>query len=108
MAEQSETSKTPLVKILGKHGSALAYAIRDFLHRSGVPFEWVQLSTDEQARSQAGVQHLHDSRLPVCIFPDGTRMECPPYARLLKSSVGSRIHRIRSMTWPSTERAQPG
>jgi thioredoxin reductase (NADPH) len=77
MGEQSETSKTPLVKILGKHGSALAYAIRDFLYRSGVPFEWVQLSTDEQARSQAGVEHLQDSRLPVCVFPDGTRMDCP-------------------------------
>ena len=36
MAEQSETSETPLVKILGKHGSALAYAIRDFLYRSGL------------------------------------------------------------------------
>src|SRR5882762_6686910 len=77
MSKQSDTSKTPLVKILGKHGSALAYAIRDFLYRSGVPFEWVQLSTNEQARSQAGVEHLHDSRLPVCVFPDGTRMEGP-------------------------------
>jgi thioredoxin reductase (NADPH) len=58
MAEQSGTGKSPLVKILGKHGSALAYAIRDFLHRRGVPFEWVQLSTDEQPRSQAGVEDL--------------------------------------------------
>jgi thioredoxin reductase (NADPH) len=77
MTEQSESGKSPLVKILGKHGSALGYAIRDFLHRSGVPFEWVQLTSDEQARSLAGVEHLHDSRLPVCVFPDGTRMDCP-------------------------------
>jgi thioredoxin reductase (NADPH) len=77
MTKQSETGATPLVKILGKHGSALGYAIRDFLYRSGVPFEWVNLKTDEQARAKAGVEHLHDSRLPVCIFPDGTRMECP-------------------------------
>lgn len=77
MAQPSAEGNSPLVKILGKHGSALGYAIRDFLYRSGVPFEWVQLTSDEQARSQAGVAHLHDSRLPVCIFPDGTRMECP-------------------------------
>jgi thioredoxin reductase (NADPH) len=77
MAERSETGTSPLVKILGRPGSAVAYAIRDFLHRSDVPFEWVQLTTDEEARSQAGVEHLQDSRLPVCVFPDGTRIECP-------------------------------
>ena len=77
MADRSETRTPPLVKIIGRHGSAVAYAIRDFLHRSDVPFEWVQLTSDEQARLQAGVEHLQDSRLPVCIFPDGTRIECP-------------------------------
>src|SRR5712671_6157856 len=77
MAEGAEIKKTPLVKILGRAGSATAYAIRDYLHRSDVPFEWVQLENDEQARTQAGVDHLQDSRLPVCIFADGSRIECP-------------------------------
>src|ERR1700682_6432741 len=77
MAERSEIGKTPLVKILCRPGSATAYAIRDYLHRSDVPFEWVQLETDDQARTQAGVDHLQDSRLPVCIFADGSRIECP-------------------------------
>jgi len=78
MAGQSQTGAgTPLVKIFGKAGSSTAYAIRDFLHRSDVPFEWIQLTTDEQARTQAGVDHLQDSRLPVCIFSDGARLECP-------------------------------
>ncbi|HJZ50520.1 MAG TPA: FAD-dependent oxidoreductase [Roseiflexaceae bacterium] len=67
----------PLVTILGLPGSALGYAIRDFLYRSDVPFEWVELTTDEQARAQAGVERLQDARLPVCIFADGTRLECP-------------------------------
>src|SRR6202023_1845231 len=77
MAERSGNGTAPLVRIFGRPGSATAYAIRDYLHRSDVPFEWVQLLTDEQARSQAGVDHLQDSRLPVCIFADGTRIECP-------------------------------
>jgi len=76
MSSTSSTSP-PRVKIIGKPGSALAYTIRDFLHRSDVPFEWVEVTNDEQARGEAGVQHLNDSRLPVCIFPDGTRLECP-------------------------------
>src|SRR6266853_5260278 len=77
MAERSGNGTSPLVRIFGRPGSATAYAIRDYLHRSDVPFEWVQLVTDEQARSQAGVDHLQDSRLPVCVFADGTRIECP-------------------------------
>jgi thioredoxin reductase (NADPH) len=55
----------------------MAYTIRDFLHRSDVPFEWIQLTTDEDARARAGVAHLHDPRLPVCIFSDGSRLEAP-------------------------------
>ncbi|MET1084355.1 MAG: NAD(P)/FAD-dependent oxidoreductase [Burkholderiales bacterium] len=77
MAEQSENVARPLVKIFGRLGSATAYAIRDFLQRSDIPFEWANLETDEDARAKAGVESCRDSRLPVCVFPDGTRMECP-------------------------------
>jgi thioredoxin reductase (NADPH) len=65
------------VKILGRAATSRGYLIRDFLHRSDVPFEWIELRSDEDARSQAGVSHVRDNRLPVCIFPDGTRLECP-------------------------------
>jgi thioredoxin reductase (NADPH) len=65
------------LRLLGTHGSSAAYALRDFLYRSDVPFEWVELTTDEQARELAQVSNLQDGRLPVCIFPDGTRQECP-------------------------------
>ena len=76
--QQHEEGQTPaLVRIYGTPQSSHGYAIRDFLHRSDVPFEWVPLVTDEDARTHAGVQHLRDSRLPVCLFPDGTRMERP-------------------------------
>jgi len=75
MAEQFKS--TTMVKIMGPSGCALTYKIRDFLHRSDVPFEWVELTSDDQARLEAGAEHLHDSRLPVCVFPDGTRLERP-------------------------------
>jgi thioredoxin reductase (NADPH) len=107
MTKHSETGTMPLVKIIGKHGSALGYAIRDFLYRSGVPFEWVNLKTDEQARKQAGVEHLHDSRLPVCIFPDGTRMECPTIRQITESWDGSKTLRILNMIWRSMVQGRP-
>jgi thioredoxin reductase (NADPH) len=70
-----ETS--PAVRVYGKRGSPQAYAIRDFLQRSDVPFEWVELANHEQARAELGLESVDDSRLPVCIFPDGTRIERP-------------------------------
>jgi thioredoxin reductase (NADPH) len=65
------------VKILGRSASSLGYMIRDFLHRSDVPFDWIELRDDDQARAEAGVSSLRDNRLPVCVFPDGSRLECP-------------------------------
>ena len=70
------------LKLYGPSGSSAAYTIRDFLHRSDVPFEYVELKTDEQAQRELGVSGLKDSRLPVCLFPDGTRMENPTIRRI--------------------------
>jgi thioredoxin reductase (NADPH) len=77
MTASLSTNGQDQLRLLGTHGSSTAYALRDFLYRSGVPFEWVELTTDEQARTLAQVGNLHDGRLPVCCFPDGTRQECP-------------------------------
>ena len=73
---EEKNSDQPVVKIIGRNDSARAYAIRDFLTRGDIPFEWIELKTDEQAR-QYGVTGLNDPRLPVGICPNGTRMENP-------------------------------
>jgi thioredoxin reductase (NADPH) len=64
------------VKVFGRTGSPQCYAIRDFLYRNDVPFEWIELRTDEDARA-IGLHGRADDRLPVCVFTDGTRMERP-------------------------------
>src|ERR1700675_4345302 len=76
MSDENPKPQTPVVKIVGKPGSPIAYAIRDFLHRSEVPYEWVEIHNDEQARAE-GLPNIYETKLPVCIFPDGTRLECP-------------------------------
>ena len=85
----------PAVRLYGKRGSPQAYAIRDFLQRSDVPFEWVELSNDEQARAELGLESVDDSRLPVCVFPDGTRMERPT-VRQVTEKLGWFRHPSRS------------
>ncbi|HEX4163909.1 MAG TPA: FAD-dependent oxidoreductase, partial [Bryobacteraceae bacterium] len=75
MADVNDQSRT--LKLLGPPASLAAYTIRDFLHRSDIPFDYAELNSDQEARRLAGVDNLKDRRLPVCIFPDGTRMENP-------------------------------
>src|SRR6476660_3660631 len=66
-----------VVRLYGKRESPQAYAIRDFLQRSDVPFDWVELRDNDRARADLGLESVDDARLPICIFPDGTRMERP-------------------------------
>ncbi|MGH9445146.1 MAG: NAD(P)/FAD-dependent oxidoreductase [Terriglobia bacterium] len=78
MTVESDAEKSGrALRLFGTRGSAKAYSLRDFLQRSDIPFEWNELASDAQAAEQAQVANLRDSRLPVCVFPDGTRMECP-------------------------------
>ena len=84
MAQDASPPDATLVKVICKRGSAQAHAIRDFLHRCGIPFESLELRTDEEARAVTDVDSIYDARLPVCIFRDGTRMECPTVRQILE------------------------
>jgi len=88
-------SKPALIKIYGHPRSSAGHPIRDFLQRSDVGFEFVPLVTDEEAHTQAGVPHVRDPRLPVCVFPDGTRLECPTI-RQIAEKLGWRVKPSRS------------
>ncbi|HWZ53164.1 MAG TPA: FAD-dependent oxidoreductase [Candidatus Acidoferrales bacterium] len=81
-ATATESHPGPPMKIYGKVGCSRAYAIRDFLHRNDVPFEWIELKTDDQCRA-IGVEPTEDLRTPVCVFPDGTRLECPTVRQII-------------------------
>jgi thioredoxin reductase (NADPH) len=69
--------KVAPLRLYGKRGCPSAYAIRDFLQRSDIPFEWIELRDNEHARNHLGVENVDDARLPICIFDDGTHMERP-------------------------------
>ncbi len=75
------TLSSARLRLYGVPASSAAYSIRDFLQRSDVPFEYFDLRTDEQAQD-LGFSGLGDSRLPVCLFSDGTRMENPTVRRI--------------------------
>jgi hypothetical protein len=61
-ASHTNNGRRP-VRLLGIHASSVAYTLRDFLYRKGVPLEWIEPTTDEQARKLAQVSDLQDGRL---------------------------------------------
>jgi thioredoxin reductase (NADPH) len=65
---------TPGVVLLGPRSSTDGYAIRDFLTRNGRPYDWVDV--DQQAEDgQPPDPRIKGCRLPLCLLPDGTRLE---------------------------------
>lgn len=66
-----------LVRLFGRVGCKDSFDLRDFMQRSAVPFEWVELKSDEEARKLPGISSLTDRRLPVCELPTGVRLYNP-------------------------------
>jgi thioredoxin reductase (NADPH) len=69
----NELGNNSRVRLLGPAGSARAFEIRDFLSRSVVAYDWVELD-EAAAKKLPGISGLEDPRLPLCEFPDGTRL----------------------------------
>src|SRR5258706_1879208 len=86
MPDAASSQRQPVVRVYGRTGAPHCYAVRDFLYRNDVPFEWIELRTDEEARC-IGLGRSDDDRLPVCIFADGARMERPTI-RSLSEKLG--------------------
>src|SRR5580693_709448 len=70
-------SKVRVVRLLGHRDDAGAWEIRDFLKRSVVEFQWIELSTEEDCRRELGLSDLKNVNLPVVELPDRTRLFGP-------------------------------
>jgi thioredoxin reductase (NADPH) len=65
------------VRVIGLPSSKEAYAIRDFLKRGVVEYEWCEVTSDTDCLRELGVAPLSDVRLPAVIFPDGSAIHQP-------------------------------
>ena len=75
-----------------KRDPPLGYMIRDFLHRSDVPFEWIELDEDEDARQigWCGRPSTTAGCRSAC-FPMAREWSAPPSGRSPRSWAGSTI-----------------
>jgi thioredoxin reductase (NADPH) len=65
------------VRLFGQTDSADAYLIRDFLKRSVVEFDWIELTCDGDCHKALGLPERANVRLPVVELPDGARLFAP-------------------------------
>lgn len=66
-----------LIRVLGAAYSKDAYAIRDFLARGVVDYEWSEVASDDDCIRELGISGFGDIRWPVVVFPDGSRLYAP-------------------------------
>jgi thioredoxin reductase (NADPH) len=77
------------VRILGHRWSPVAHELRSFLARNQVPYQWLDVEADPEARllfEQAGGDA---GQLPLVLLPDGARLAAPAI-RDLAEQVGLR------------------
>ena len=82
MSTPAEPSTGPHVRLYGRPQSPRAFELRDFLQRSVVTYEWIELRCDADCERELALSDLDNLRLPVVELPDASRMFSPSVAEL--------------------------
>lgn len=65
------------LRVLGHRWSAQAHAVRDFLARNQVPYQWLDVERDGEGRELLKALGVENSSLPLVLFPDGSHLVQP-------------------------------
>ena len=94
------------IRVIGLRWSAKSHEIRDFLARNGVPFQWLDIEADTEARrlasyaSRTPTSNSSNSlsksattlpHLPLVLLPDGSQLMEPTTAQLAER-IGLKSH----------------
>ena len=64
------------IRVAGARSSPRSFAVKEFLSNNGVPYQWIDVDLDAPTREL--IRTTGDAgKLPVVLFPDGTRMAAP-------------------------------
>jgi thioredoxin reductase (NADPH) len=70
------------IRIAGSQDSPQSYAVRDFLSRNQVPYQWIDIDQDATVRELIASLPEGTAKLPVVLFPDGTYLSAPTNLKL--------------------------
>jgi len=78
------------IQVVGHRWSADSHALKDFLGRNGVPYQWLDVeSTADESRALLRGAGLDDANLPVVFLPDGATLVEPTLTELAEK-IGRR------------------
>ena len=73
------TAEVPFdgIRVAGTLWSASSHTIKDFLARSQIPYQWLDIEQNAEARALVEAVNKGQRRLPVLFFPDGSTLIDP-------------------------------
>ena len=77
------------IRVVGTLWSAGSHEAKDFLARNRIPYRWLDLDRDPEARALAETLPADARKLPLLFFPDGAVLSAPP-RRDIAEKVGLR------------------
>lgn len=77
------------IRVVGVRWSAIDHAVRDFLSRNRIPYQWLNPEVNPDAQALLKEKGIDDAKLPVILFGDGTAL-VQPTSTELASKVGLR------------------
>jgi thioredoxin reductase (NADPH) len=77
------------IRVVGVRWSAMGHAVRDFLSRNRIPYQWMNPEQNPEALDLLKEKGIDDSKLPVVMFGDGTALVQPTTTELA-NKVGLR------------------
>ncbi len=70
------------IRVAGTLWSSTSHDVKDFLARNRIPYRWLDIETDEEARHLVESSTPPRRQLPVVFFPDGEVMVNPDFRTL--------------------------
>jgi thioredoxin reductase (NADPH) len=70
------------IRVLGHRWSPQALEIKSFLAGNHVPYQWLDVETDSEARQT--MEGAEGGKLPLVVFPDGERLEAPDVSQMAR------------------------
>ena len=72
------------IRVAGTLWSASSHKVKDFLARNRIPYQWLDIETNSEAKKLVDDLQKDEKKLPVVFFPDGNVLFDPDYQALAK------------------------
>ena len=70
------------IRVVGVRWSPMDHAVRDFLSRNRIPYQWLNPETHPEALELLKEKGIDDTKLPVVLFGDNTALVQPTTSEL--------------------------